>query len=376
MYKNGRKVGKESEEDRRKRLKKEKEKDKKKKLLNRRKNKKDKDRKGKNEKRRHNFNKRKGKNKTTKKYGTNKGQERNSISNNEGMYKDFNRNDDVPYPDVQNKQEDEEEKEDFIDRMKNRVEKVKKGAKKAWKWFRRLRYTGMAMSVLSTFAVPILIAVFLFFFVIAPLMTIILPAGAYVALGGDYENTEQVDIDKEKDKKEEKKESGGDGEGVIDAKASKECKKGSKWPAEEKTEEVEKDKEKDKKEEKKDSGGDGEGVIDAKSDKEFKKGSKWPAEAKVVTSLPGNRTSPGGIGTTDHKGVDIAQYGQARGMKVFSYQSGEIQETVEGCVEGDTGCGGGYGNHVKVQHSDKYLTLYAHMQKVTVKKGDKVTAGD
>src|SRR5699024_10099193 len=309
MYKNGRKVGKESEEDRRKRLKKEKEKDKKKKLLNRRKNKKDKDRKGKNEKRRHNFNKRKGKNKTTKKYGTNKGQERNSISNNEGMYKDFNRNDDVPYPDVQNKQEDEEEKEDFIDRMKNRVEKVKKGAKKAWKWFRRLRYTGMAMSVLSTFAVPILIAVFLFFFVIAPLMTIILPAGEYVALGGDDENTEQVDKDKEKDKKEEKK----------------------------------------------DSGGDGEGVIDAKSDKEFKKGSKWPAEAKVVTSLPGNRTSPGGIGTTDHKGVDIAQYGQARGMKVFSYQSGEIQETVEGCVEGDTGCGGGYGNHVKVQHSDKYL---------------------
>src|SRR5699024_4474420 len=108
------------------------------------------------------------------------------------------------------------------------LEKVKKGAKKAWKWFRRLRYTGMAMSVLSTFAVPILIAVFLFFFVIAPLMTIILPAGAYVALGGDDENTEQVDKDNETDKEEEKKDSGGEGEGVIDAKSEKAIKKGSK----------------------------------------------------------------------------------------------------------------------------------------------------
>ena len=36
----------------------------------------------------------------------------------------------------------------------------------------------------------------------------------------------------------------------------------------------------------------------------------------------------------------------------------------------------GYGNHVKIDHGYGYVTLYAHMQKYIVKKGQKVKRGE
>tara|TARA_B100001115_G_C15667239_1_gene322016 strand:- start:307 stop:732 length:426 start_codon:yes stop_codon:yes gene_type:complete len=36
----------------------------------------------------------------------------------------------------------------------------------------------------------------------------------------------------------------------------------------------------------------------------------------------------------------------------------------------------GYGNHVKIDHGYGYITLYAHMQKYIVKKGQKVKRGE
>src|SRR5699024_6930328 len=57
-------------------------------------------------------------------------------------------------------------------------------------------------------------------------------------------------------------------------------------------------------------------------------------------------------------------------------QGGKVVHVQEGCVVGTLGCGGGYGNYVKVQHSDKYETLYAHMKEVKVKVGDEVSSGE
>jgi hypothetical protein len=41
-----------------------------------------------------------------------------------------------------------------------------------------------------------------------------------------------------------------------------------------------------------------------------------------------------------------------------------------------TNCGNGWGNRVKVLHQGGYFTLYAHLQKVLVKDGARVAAGD
>ncbi|MEZ5173010.1 MAG: M23 family metallopeptidase [Bacteroidia bacterium] len=36
----------------------------------------------------------------------------------------------------------------------------------------------------------------------------------------------------------------------------------------------------------------------------------------------------------------------------------------------------GYGNHVRIQHGYGYLTLYGHMSRIKVRKGQKVKRGD
>ena len=238
----------------------------------------------------------------------------------------------VPYPDLNDNEQgvnEEEEKEGITKKTFRMAKNAARRAKRAWKWFRRLRNTGAVMSFLTTFAVPILVSVLLFIFVVIPFTVVLLPTGTFVALddGGKEETEEVVEEDKGKEEKKSK--------------------------------------------------GSGGGKINAKSDKEFMKGSTWPSDkANYVTSLPGGRKSPGGIGSTDHKGIDIAIAGNAEGLNILAYQDGEVVETAEGCVVGDIPCGGYLGNNVKIQHNDKYKTVYAHMKEVKVKEGDKVSSGD
>lgn len=341
MYKDGRKL---TKQEKRKQEKEKKKQDKKKRFRDKlRKDKKKKNKKGRKPKG-HNFNKGKGKG-FDKGAGTNQEGQKNNLSNNDNVYKDFNSDEDqtpyhninneqesIPYPDIQNNNGMEsEDKETFMDKMKERATQVKNGAKRAWKWFRRLRYTGYALSFLSAFAVPIMIGLFLFFFVVAPLMLIVLPSGAYVALGGDDENTEEVDDDKE-----------------------------------------------NKKDDDKDDDKQGEGKVDKQSKKEFVKGHKDPApDAGFITSVFGHRESPGGVGTTDHGAWDLAPGGGGgTGDDINVFQSGDVVSTTEGCVEGDHNCGGGFGNHVIVEHSKNYRTIYAHLSKVKSKEKDSLSAGD
>jgi len=84
------------------------------------------------------------------------------------------------------------------------------------------------------------------------------------------------------------------------------------------------------------------------------KGWQWPAKGKVVTSFPRS----GG------KGIDIAgKYGQA----IVAASSGRVVYSGSGLI--------GYGQLIIVKHNKRYLSAYAHNNKILVKEGDTVTGG-
>jgi hypothetical protein len=97
---------------------------------------------------------------------------------------------------------------------------------------------------------------------------------------------------------------------------------------------------------------------------------RYPNGASFSPPIPrlgrfGRRSSPGGIGTTNHKGVD---YALPLGTPLEAVAAGEV--VYRGYL-------GGWGNHVKVQHSGGVRTTYSHMQSATVVKlGQQLDEGD
>lgn len=88
----------------------------------------------------------------------------------------------------------------------------------------------------------------------------------------------------------------------------------------------------------------------------------WPV-AGPISSYYGYRTSPGGIGSTFHEGVDIAgDYGTP------------ISATAAGTVT-QAGWVGGYGYLVEVKHVDGIVTRYGHNSAVLVYEGQHVDQG-
>jgi hypothetical protein len=83
-----------------------------------------------------------------------------------------------------------------------------------------------------------------------------------------------------------------------------------------------------------------------------------------ITSGVGPRESPGGIGSTNHAGIDI---GVPSGTPVQAAKAGKV------VFAGD---GGGYGNLVVVDHGDGTFTKYAHLSKINVQEGQSLEAGD
>ena len=99
----------------------------------------------------------------------------------------------------------------------------------------------------------------------------------------------------------------------------------------------------------------------------------WPVStSKIITSPMGGRVSPGGIGSTNHRGVDLGGVGTT--SAALATKSGKviIAKTV---VYGSYG-GSGYGNYVVVDHGGGYTTLYAHLTSVSVSVGQMVGQGD
>ncbi len=76
-----------------------------------------------------------------------------------------------------------------------------------------------------------------------------------------------------------------------------------------------------------------------------------------------------------HTGIDIVA---SFGASVKPAKSGTVAGTVNYCYDyGDYDCGGGYGNHVKIRHSDGYISIYAHLKRgsVRVSNGQSVSGG-
>ncbi len=91
---------------------------------------------------------------------------------------------------------------------------------------------------------------------------------------------------------------------------------------------------------------------------------KSPLEFSRVTSGFAMRVHPISGQWKQHKGIDFAA---ATGTP--------IRSTGEGVIE-FAGAQGGYGNVVVVRHGPVYSTLYAHMSRITARRGAKVSQGE
>ena len=85
--------------------------------------------------------------------------------------------------------------------------------------------------------------------------------------------------------------------------------------------------------------------------------------AADITSSFGGRESPGGIGSTNHKGLDL---GFPIGTKVYACEKGTVIHA---------GWSGGFGKLVIVDHGNGMQTYYAHLSKINTAKGMKVVRG-
>ena len=83
----------------------------------------------------------------------------------------------------------------------------------------------------------------------------------------------------------------------------------------------------------------------------------WPVNSRYITSTMGGRNSPGGIGSTNHKGTDIGRVGYT--SSIYAAKSGTV---------------------IVSQYSSSYgsgnTTLYAHMSSRKVSVGQYVNQGD
>ena len=94
-------------------------------------------------------------------------------------------------------------------------------------------------------------------------------------------------------------------------------------------------------------------------------GYEWPCKSiRWITSKFGGRQSPGGIGSTNHKGVDI---GTPMNTPIYAAKSGTVTWA---------SWNGGYGHCVIIYHGQGNSTLYGHLNSYKCKVGDTVSQGD
>ena len=91
----------------------------------------------------------------------------------------------------------------------------------------------------------------------------------------------------------------------------------------------------------------------------------WPVDSRYITSTVGGRTSPGGIGSTNHKGTDIGRVGYT--SPIYASKSGTVIVSQRSSS---------YGEYVVISHGSGNTTLYAHMSTRKVSVGQYVNQGD
>ena len=91
----------------------------------------------------------------------------------------------------------------------------------------------------------------------------------------------------------------------------------------------------------------------------------WPVDSRYITSTVGGRNSPGGIGSTNHKGTDIGRVGYT--SPIYAAKAGTVIVSQYSSS---------YGNYVVVSHGSGNTTLYGHMSSRKVEVGQYVNQGD
>ena len=89
---------------------------------------------------------------------------------------------------------------------------------------------------------------------------------------------------------------------------------------------------------------------------------RWPTSGRI-SSYFGGRKSPGGIGSTNHKGIDIAV---PRGTPIYAADGGTV--TYSGWMSG-------YGYLAQINHGNGYVTYYGHNSSLLVSVGQHVYKG-
>ena len=89
---------------------------------------------------------------------------------------------------------------------------------------------------------------------------------------------------------------------------------------------------------------------------------RWPASGSI-TSYFGGRKSPGGIGSTNHKGIDIAN---RYGTPIYAADGGTVIYA---------GWMSGYGYLVQISHGNGVVTYYGHNSRLLVSVGQHVYKG-
>ena len=88
----------------------------------------------------------------------------------------------------------------------------------------------------------------------------------------------------------------------------------------------------------------------------------WPINGQITSNF-GHRSSPGGIGSTNHQGLDIAG------------NMGDPVGAADGGTVVYTGWYGGAGKTVMIEHDDGTVTQYSHLSWWDCKVGDSVAQG-
>lgn len=91
--------------------------------------------------------------------------------------------------------------------------------------------------------------------------------------------------------------------------------------------------------------------------------SVWPTDSTDISSHFGYRISPGGVGSTNHQGIDISGY---HGAPIYASAGGTV--TLSRWYYG-------YGYLVEIDHGNGLTTRYAHNSQLLVYEGSKVKKG-
>ena len=118
---------------------------------------------------------------------------------------------------------------------------------------------------------------------------------------------------------------------------------------------------------------------------EEKDGVLFAAGEPEITTITSYYGGDDGFRTSTHGGIDVGNGGNGPGViNVIAVKSGEVVYPLNDAQTqfSDNGYyqnpdGGGYGNYVKIKHSDGSYTIYAHLAKdsITVRSGDVVAQG-